>query len=189
MDIKKHFDNFYSNKEWKDNADEYLQRLKLAVEISPPSEMCLDIGCADGTYSRLYNAKYSGALCFGIDITTAVGVDGCHFLSGDARSLPYESKCFDFVHSSETIEHLPDYEKAIGEITRVLKKKGKLLITVPDTHPSGYRENTWEWDTNGKRLYKGTRMTEKDFEKKYRTLKRYPAFFKGHLTYLLLEKR
>lgn len=74
------------------------------------------------------------------------------YVYGDLRNLPFKEELFDFVISQSTIEHIDmdnsmygydivhnenkneksyDYLLAVGEMLRVLKKGGKLLITFP----------------------------------------------------------
>lgn len=56
------------------------------------------------------------------------------FRVGDCTDLAFEDATFDLVFSSNVIEHVPDYQKAIDEAARVLKPEGiYLLATPPDT--------------------------------------------------------
>ena len=50
---------------------------------------------------------------------------------GDARELPYPDGTFDCVIASEILEHVPEDDRAIAELVRVLKPGGSLAITVP----------------------------------------------------------
>lgn len=52
----------------------------------------------------------------------------------DMRKLPYRDNYFDCIYSMGTIEHIPDYEKAVGEFYRVLKPGGVAIIGTPNTH-------------------------------------------------------
>jgi SAM-dependent methyltransferase len=52
-------------------------------------------------------------------------------VKGDALDLPYDDGTFDCVIASEILEHVPEDDKAISELVRVLKPGGKLAITVP----------------------------------------------------------
>jgi ubiquinone/menaquinone biosynthesis C-methylase UbiE len=45
--------------------------------------------------------------------------------------IPYEDESFDVVICSEVIEHIKNDRTAITELSRVLRKGGKLIITVP----------------------------------------------------------
>lgn len=49
----------------------------------------------------------------------------------DLTNLSFEDNSKDIVMSFDCLEHIPDYQKAIAEIYRVLKIDGKLLISFP----------------------------------------------------------
>ncbi|MEK7499663.1 MAG: class I SAM-dependent methyltransferase [Patescibacteria group bacterium] len=49
----------------------------------------------------------------------------------DIQNMPLPNESFDTVLSAEVLEHVPDPEKALREIIRVLKPGGKLVITIP----------------------------------------------------------
>ena len=51
--------------------------------------------------------------------------------SEDLLALSYDSGTFDLVVTSETLEHVPDFDAALGEIRRVLKPDGQHIFTVP----------------------------------------------------------
>jgi ubiquinone/menaquinone biosynthesis C-methylase UbiE len=46
----------------------------------------------------------------------------------DARSLHYSDNSFDYVVSHTTLHHIDDVERSLGEMTRVLKPLGKIII-------------------------------------------------------------
>jgi SAM-dependent methyltransferase len=53
----------------------------------------------------------------------------------DAQSIPYTNKKFDAVIANHMLYHVPDREKALAEIKRVLKDDGRLITTtVGNTH-------------------------------------------------------
>jgi SAM-dependent methyltransferase len=52
-------------------------------------------------------------------------------LCGDLNSLPYRNETFDFVSALDVLEHIKDDELAISEISRIIKKNGVVVITVP----------------------------------------------------------
>ena len=47
----------------------------------------------------------------------------------DAQSIPYDDKTFDMVIANHVLFHVPDREKALTEIKRVLKDDGHLIAT------------------------------------------------------------
>jgi SAM-dependent methyltransferase len=60
---------------------------------------------------------------------------------GDAQFLPFKEDSGDILVCSETLEHVPDYEKAFGELIRVTKKSGYLCLTVPNFLSTAFFEN------------------------------------------------
>jgi len=50
---------------------------------------------------------------------------------GDARALPFWPHTFDVIICSEVLEHIPSKRAAIGEMARVLKPQGTLLLSTP----------------------------------------------------------
>ena len=60
---------------------------------------------------------------------------GFKFEQMDAQSIPYADKKFDAVIANHMLYHVPDREKALAEIKRVLKDNGRLITTtVGNTH-------------------------------------------------------
>jgi SAM-dependent methyltransferase len=56
-------------------------------------------------------------------------------VQGDALHLPFPDGSFDRVICSEVLEHIPDDEGAMRELTRVLRAGGTMAITVPRFGP------------------------------------------------------
>jgi SAM-dependent methyltransferase len=54
-----------------------------------------------------------------------------HPLCGDLMNLPYRDESFDFIAALDVLEHIKDDKLAISEISRILKKGGIVMITVP----------------------------------------------------------
>ncbi len=49
----------------------------------------------------------------------------------DLQSLTWEDASFDLLLTSDTLEHVPDLDAALGEIRRVLRSGGRHVFTVP----------------------------------------------------------
>jgi SAM-dependent methyltransferase len=55
--------------------------------------------------------------------------DRLTFLQGDAENLPFPDCSFDVVVSSHVLEHLPDFDKGLSEIRRVMRHQA--IISLP----------------------------------------------------------
>ncbi len=84
----------------------------------------------------------------GIDEGRSTAPDEPHggVLRGDAFRLPFGDAAFDRVICSEVMEHVHDYQAAVRELVRVLRRGGTVGITIP-TAPT---EHAYLWLT---RLY------------------------------------
>jgi 2-polyprenyl-3-methyl-5-hydroxy-6-metoxy-1,4-benzoquinol methylase len=67
--------------------------------------------------------------------------DRVDLVVGDAQSLPFRQGASDIVVCSETLEHVPNYEKAFGELVRITSKSGYLCLTVPNFLSTAVLEN------------------------------------------------
>lgn len=89
----------------------------------------LDIGCGTKPYENLFNCDSY----IGLDTNNS----GHNHLSSkidvyyDGLKIPFEDEYFDTILAFQVLEHVDDIESMLAEIRRVLKKSGKLLITVP----------------------------------------------------------
>ena len=55
-----------------------------------------------------------------------------HPLCGDITRLPYRNNSFNFVSALDVLEHIKNDELAVSEISRILKKNGLLILSVPN---------------------------------------------------------
>ena len=98
----------------------------------------LEIGCGHGTDSAQF-AK-NGAFCHVVDITDRhleltrrnFEVRGypLEHKKCDATAIDYPDAYFDCVYSYGVIHHIPDVEKVLKEVKRVLKPEGTLCLAV-----------------------------------------------------------
>jgi 2-polyprenyl-3-methyl-5-hydroxy-6-metoxy-1,4-benzoquinol methylase len=59
-------------------------------------------------------------------------LDGVGFIAGNATQLPLASSAVDVIISFETIEHVPNTAALLAEFHRVLRPKGRLIISSPN---------------------------------------------------------
>lgn len=118
---------------------------KLAEEMQGIGGLGLDLGCGDGILTDIL-FKQIGVIprLVGVDpdpeeIAAAASYpfyERLHSVYGDR--IPEEDATFDYVVSNSVLEHIPDLEPVIAEVSRVLKPGGRFFFTVPCP---GFREN------------------------------------------------
>jgi ubiquinone/menaquinone biosynthesis C-methylase UbiE len=54
-----------------------------------------------------------------------------HPICGDMINLPYRDNSIDIIFALDTLEHVKEDELAISEISRLLKRKGVAIISIP----------------------------------------------------------
>ena len=95
----------------------------------------LDAGCGEGITLEKLIKLHPDWNIEGLDIDTAnvsicksIGLPAQH---GSLYELPFENERFDSCLFMEVIEHLEHPDKALGELARVTKKNGRLVIVFP----------------------------------------------------------
>jgi ubiquinone/menaquinone biosynthesis C-methylase UbiE len=112
-----------------------------------PGQKILDMGCGEGRHvARACQEKT--IFCQGADLSFSDLIKTKEKLkfheevndfqdsvwalaSTDINNLSFKNEKFDIVICSEVLEHIPDDQKAVKELLRVLKNKGVLAISVP----------------------------------------------------------
>ena len=106
-------------------------KIKLVQGFKPFKGNLLDVGAGTGDF--LVEAKNNGWAITGIEPSTkakaiaiAKGIDFAESLSA------IESHSQDVITMWHVLEHVPDVEKEIAELKRVLKPDGVLIVAVPN---------------------------------------------------------
>lgn len=86
----------------------------------------LDLGCGSG----LVTYKYTDVV--GLDIQKIKTI--IPFVLGDAHNIPFKNESFDTILMSHVLEHFPDSDPVLKECSRVLKREGKLILSVPNVN-------------------------------------------------------
>lgn len=132
----------------------------------------LDLGCGNGRLVSFLNkiTKDSPLLQRTVLCNRYVGLDiseeiiktakknhpGFEFLIGDFSKLPFEDDTFDIIFSIASFHHIPSEElrlEALEEMKRVLRKDGKILMTVwnlwdQEKYQRYIKSTTDEWISN-----------------------------------------
>ena len=118
-------------------------------KINEEDGLMLDVGCGEGRHIFGVMQSYPNMKCIGIDphkeslqkaeegyeYFESISNGGAEFMEASAYSLPFDDNTFDLVVCSEVLEHLHQYNDAIKEVHRVLKKGGKFYTSVPASWP------------------------------------------------------
>ncbi len=97
----------------------------------------LDAGCGDGFF---VHTTFRKTLEAGVDLSEGelklAEKSGCYLKThrADILKMPFRKNAFKTVISNCVLEHVVDIDSALGEISRVLKPGGRLLITVPSEY-------------------------------------------------------
>lgn len=101
----------------------------------PAGGAALDVGCGTGrALPHLRAAVGPGGTVAGLDLTPAMAEAAATrgpVLLGDARRLPIAGGVVDGVLASGLLHHLPDRVAGLGELARVTRPGGRLVLFHP----------------------------------------------------------
>ena len=109
-------------------------------------DVMLDAGCGSGrVFQYHFEEQQRPELIVGVDVTTEPrgnrNIDAA--ARADLARLPFHDASFDIAISSHVAEHLTEPERVFGELARVLKPRGRLILLTP---------NRWHYVTIGSAL-------------------------------------
>ncbi len=146
--IQEHFNQMAINRDENISTDVILNyeqqlRAKLVLGYLSPAkdEKILEVGCGNGR--DLLEIGIAGSQCIGIDISENMlegakkqladnNIKNVEIKYEDVTKLTFPTDSFDKALASEVLEHIPDYKKAISEMSRVLKRGGVMVISTPN---------------------------------------------------------
>jgi len=119
------------------NVPEHLHRYALACRLARGVDV-LDIACGEGYGTHLIASHAASVV--GVDVSADAVAhasrkykrSGLRFLHGSATAIPLPDASIDLVVSFETLEHLHEQDEMLGEIRRVLRPNGQMIMSSPD---------------------------------------------------------
>jgi malonyl-CoA O-methyltransferase len=130
------------------NDDRYVELKNILSECNGKS--ILDCGCGRGRFALLPYEMNACISC--VDLSYKMMNESwlrgiISYKQGSVLNIPYENEVFDFVYCIEVLEHSIISENAIKEMSRVLKKGGKLIIIDKNSNIQGNKEEWENWFT------------------------------------------
>jgi ubiquinone/menaquinone biosynthesis C-methylase UbiE len=116
------------------NANEQLYRQRLWNKVASHVTMAqhwLDAGCGPGAMAEYLSNR--GYQVTGIDIEPhprwqEISGPGLRFRIGDIEQLPLDPSLFDAIWVQDALHHTPHPQRALHELTRVLKPGGTIIL-------------------------------------------------------------
>lgn len=113
-----------------------------------PSKLSiLDFGCGDGSFlSALKNKRLQKS---GLEINTE-GQEICRrkgikVYGGEISQINFGQEKFDVITTWHVLEHLEDPNAVLQDISKILRKNGKLIIQTPNTDSLGFKLGRENW--------------------------------------------
>jgi len=108
-----------------------LLRRGLGNEVSK----LLDVGCGDGSFAARFKqcCRVTGVDVsqYAVELANKAGIDARR-VDISHEALPFEDGSFDLVYMGDIIEHLLNPDFAIGEVFRVTRPHGFLVLSTPN---------------------------------------------------------
>ena len=105
----------------------------LLAQTSLKGSVVMDIGCGFGAYSK-FASKCGAASVVGIDLNREYlkRHKFGQIVNASTSNIPFIDSHSDIALMVEVLEHISNEIVALKEVNRILRKKGLLLITVPN---------------------------------------------------------
>jgi len=106
---------------------------KYFVKIGGTGQATLEVGCGPGVLLGEIKKRYPKQNVTGVDISfdrvrSRYKGEEIALVQANGLSLPFSNANFDSVYTRFLLEYLPDPEKAVGEMARVCKPGGKVML-------------------------------------------------------------
>lgn len=97
----------------------------------PQRGRVLEVGSGEGKLLRSLRRDAPSLTMFGCDVRRPLAAPDGYEFSLTEGSLPYADESFDAVIVADVLEHVPDPERTLSEVARVLAPGGRLVAFVP----------------------------------------------------------
>jgi SAM-dependent methyltransferase len=136
-------------KAWREYHDPDMLALILAAVGEEPIEQVLEVGCGDGRFSEQMRDELGVrvvALDFSPGMAAQAALRGLDTQIGDIQLMPWPDEQFDVVVANWMLYHVPDLDRGLQEIRRVLRPGGRLVAS---TMANGHMREMWDMVGDG----------------------------------------
>jgi len=119
----------------------YFHRLLDVIDavLAQPRLSVLEIGAGSAVAMQDFLARHRDAKAVAMELSSASiraarrgSAPSLRAIAGNALDLPFRDRSFDAVMAFEVLEHLPDVARALGEMLRVVRPPGFIIIGLPN---------------------------------------------------------
>lgn len=132
---------FYRERVFRDDTDRMIHALWPYTKPVSHTRL-IELGCGPGFYSCGLAERFRELSVIGVDRSTrqlewakekarSLKLDNCHFERDNVLDLSHAERTFDVLIASRLFTVLPDGERAVAEMHRVLKPGGRCFIAEP----------------------------------------------------------
>jgi ubiquinone/menaquinone biosynthesis C-methylase UbiE len=139
--------NTYHNR-YSSKAGKYVLKSKMEKAIKlgnfEKGDLILEVGCANGPFVfEFANNGYSAVGCdispesikYAVEKAKEMSLKNVEFIVADAENLSvFKDNSFDGAFSFNTLRYVPDPQKAINEMYRVIKKNKSIVVDFPNKY-------------------------------------------------------
>lgn len=144
----------------------HTKKLEQVLKLLPKDvKKVLDVGCSSGVLTAevakvLKKAKVIGLDSYKEAIKFAQDkYPHLEFITADAHKIPYKDKSFDLIICTETLEHVTDPKKSLIEMKRLLRKKGRAIISM-DSGSTLFRVIWYFWTKSKGKVWENAHLHE-----------------------------
>jgi SAM-dependent methyltransferase len=161
---------FEARDRWRRSSEAWIQHLaredvNRTLILDPPmleyagdvaGRSVLDVGCGEGRFCRMLAGR--GAAVVGVDPTPEFLAEARErdpagrYVRGVGEALPFADARFDLLVAYLSLIDMPDFRAAIGEMARVARPGGHLLIANLNSFATT-RPRAWYQDERGEKLH------------------------------------
>jgi len=139
-ELRASYNQYYEHNAMYERSDFFYEWLLSQLDPAAGGKKLLDVSCGEGHLLKQVEASARGLVSTGIDLSDVAltkartRLTKSELLTGNAEKLPFPDATFDYATNIGSMEHYLDNDKAIAEMSRVLKPGGKAMVLVPNRY-------------------------------------------------------